>query len=626
MKKYLFLFCSLLIGIVAYSQNMSVSSFRYLENNITALEANVTDVNGELCALIIVNTPVQGLKFGGCNIEKTEQKTGAVWVFVSPGVQFITIMHSDLGQLRDYPFPQSIESGKTYEMVLKTAKITQIIEETITEQYLIIESKTPDAKIYINNEYAGRNSAMKFLSIFEEHTYRIEAPLYHTKEGKLRLNAEQKTTLKIDLDPAFGYLKVNTTPVEGAEIEINGKLQEGKTPFVSQELESGLYTVQAFMPMYTSEALEVSVMDGKTTEINIPLVSTVSTVEIDCEDKEVEIYIDGSYRCKGTFLGILGEGMHRLELKKDRHRTLRKNFIVIPSQPYKETLPALEAITGKLNLNSTPYGAKIFIDDKVYGETPLVIPKILIGKHQVRLEKSGYHDLTQQINIEEGKIAKYDLLLEAKEDLTQLIEAEKHIIEKIQSAPSEERGQKEVKIKPRTDWKFAFSGGYKIDNGAKNRYRGEGVNFGMKLSCKPRGLWGFGFYVSTDMIYSTPNNHAKRDYQQMAEEFIANNSYEYYKITLPHYYDFDFIIGLNYDLKLGKQFKIFAEVGAGLQLGKASNEKHEYCIGEESSKKIITHPFESDVVFQGGLGVEFFNMLRFAYYPNLIKLELLIDL
>ncbi len=246
-----------LLSTIAFSQNISISSFRCIEEDISARVANVKDINGELCALIIVNTPVQGFEFSVANIEKTEQKTGEIWIYISPGSRFITLKHRDLGSLRNYNFPQTIESGKTYEMVLKTAKITQIVEEITTEQYLIIESSTPDAKIYINDEYIGRNSARKFLPIAKEHTYKVEAPLHHSQSGNIKLKAEEKTTLKIDLLPAFGYLKVNTTPESGAEIEINGKLQSQTTPFTSQELESGKYTVQAFKPMYKSLPQEV---------------------------------------------------------------------------------------------------------------------------------------------------------------------------------------------------------------------------------------------------------------------------------------------------------------------------------------------------------------------------------
>ena len=98
-----------LLSTIAFSQNISVSSFRCIEEDISARVANVKDINGELCALIIVNTPVQGFEFSSCPIEKTEQKTGAIYVYVSPGVKFITLMHKDYGMLKNYPFPETIK-------------------------------------------------------------------------------------------------------------------------------------------------------------------------------------------------------------------------------------------------------------------------------------------------------------------------------------------------------------------------------------------------------------------------------------------------------------------------------------------------------------------------------------
>lgn len=407
MKKSLFLICFVLLGFLAFSQNISVSSFRCLENDINARGSKVTDQNGELCALIIVNTGVQGLEFTGCSIEKTEQKTGEIWLFVSPGVKFITIKHRDLGSLRNYPFPISIKKGTTYEMVLKTAKITQIVEESVTDQYLIIRSNTPEAKIFINDEYVGKNNAQKYLPLFEEHSYRVEAPLYHTKSGKVRLNSEDRTELQIDLDPAFGYLKVNTSPVEGAEIEINGKLQDKTTPFTTQALASGVYTLQAFKTMYKSNPVEVHLHDGESVEVNIDLIPTFANVEIVCQDKEAEIHIDGQYKAKGSWKSAMPAGNHRLEVKKSSYRTFSKNLNVVSGNDFVEDVPLLQAINGKLNISSNPFDADIFIDGKHFGKTPRLIPQVLIGQHSLKLSKEGYADVNEKIIIEEGKISDY---------------------------------------------------------------------------------------------------------------------------------------------------------------------------------------------------------------------------
>lgn len=109
MKKLLNIIILTLVGTFVFSQNISVTEFRRWENDLTARTEGVRDMNGELCALIIVNTPVQGFEFSVANIEKTEQKTGAIYVYVSPGVKFITLMHKDYGMLKNYPFPETIK-------------------------------------------------------------------------------------------------------------------------------------------------------------------------------------------------------------------------------------------------------------------------------------------------------------------------------------------------------------------------------------------------------------------------------------------------------------------------------------------------------------------------------------
>jgi hypothetical protein len=403
MKKILTLFFAILLGSFVFSQNISVSSFRCLENDINARVSNIRDQNGELCALIILNTPVQGFEFGGCSIETTEQKTGEIWLFVSPGVKFITIKHRDLGSLRNYPFPMSIKSGTTYEMVLKTAKITQIVEESVTEQYLIIKSNTENANIFINNEFEGASPVRKYLPIAKEHTYRVEAPLYHTESGSVKLNSEDKTTLQIDLKPAFGYLKVNTTPENGAKISINGEFQEGSTPLTSKKLKSGVYSVQALKPMYKSAPVEVHVQDGKTTEVNINLIPTFTQAEITCQDQDAEIYIDGEKKANGSFKGKLDEGTHQLEVRKQSHRTLKKTINVLSGQTLRENIEKLQAINGKLNLDSNPFEAEIYIDAKHYGQTPMQIPNLLIGEHNLQLKKEGFKEFPTQIQNEENK-------------------------------------------------------------------------------------------------------------------------------------------------------------------------------------------------------------------------------
>ncbi len=395
MKKLLNTIILTLIGTFVFSQSITVTSFRCLEEDLNAHTAKVKDMNGELCALLILNTIEKGFEFSVCNIEKTEQKTGEIWLFVSPGSRFITIKHREFGTIRNYPFPQRIESGRTYEMKLKTVRaIAPVVQEEV-KQYLVVNSQTPNAKIYINDEYKGKNSAQAYLPIGVEHFYRIEAPLYHKKLGSVVLTEESKTTVTEELEPAFGYLKIVSSPENGAEIEINGELQTEKTPFTTQALASGSYTLQAFLPNYTSQPMQVKVEDGKTIEVNVPMIANFSKANIVCVDEDAEIYIDEEFKANGKWSGVLSIGSHRLIAKKGNN-THTENIEIVQGEEYSLEIPEIGVINGKLNISSSPMDAEIYVDGKLYGTTPLLVPKIPVGTYKIEIKKQGYNPVVKE--------------------------------------------------------------------------------------------------------------------------------------------------------------------------------------------------------------------------------------
>ena len=154
--------CSIL---AVQAQEMSVEAFNRIDRDMGARVAKVRDINSDLCALIKIETIETGFEFSGCIIEKTEQKTGEIWVFVSPGVKFLTIKHKDFGVLRNYNFPQSIESGVVYQMKLSTeaketkmdtAKMADMIDkkmEELNKKLAELEQKQkPDEKLRLKKK------------------------------------------------------------------------------------------------------------------------------------------------------------------------------------------------------------------------------------------------------------------------------------------------------------------------------------------------------------------------------------------------------------------------------------------------------------------------------------------
>ena len=396
-----------MISVTVMGQKIEVKKFERIDRDMAARVSKVTDVNGELCAILKIETIEKGFEFSGCSIEKTEQKTGEIWVFVSPGVRFLTIKHQSFGVLRNYMFPETIEGGVVYAMQLRTVGANQNV---ITDNYLVIKTQLPEAKIYIDDVYVGNMEASSYLPISQEHKYRVEAFNYHTVEGVVTLSEEEKTELDIELKPAFGYLTVNTFPNEGVNVEIDGKSYSEPMPFTIP-LSSGVYTVNAFKQMYKATSVNTTVEDGKTTELNITLEANFAEVLLTATDSDAEIYVDNIYKAKGSWKGQLQTGNHRVEARKNGHRTYVKNLNIQPNVNINEHFPSLELAYGKLNVNTTPIGATIYIDGKKFGSTPNVIQNILVGKHHIRLSKKGFVSISDTVDIKETGISTYSFEL-----------------------------------------------------------------------------------------------------------------------------------------------------------------------------------------------------------------------
>jgi hypothetical protein len=85
------------------AQNISVKSFRLLENDLDArVNYPKKDQNGEKCAIIKIQTTEIGFRWDGdaLGITSSEKKTGEYWLYLPRGAKRLTIAHDKLGILQ----------------------------------------------------------------------------------------------------------------------------------------------------------------------------------------------------------------------------------------------------------------------------------------------------------------------------------------------------------------------------------------------------------------------------------------------------------------------------------------------------------------------------------------------
>lgn len=228
-KRLLLLFTALLFicpatRVLAQQGKINVASFQRMESDITArVTAPKRDQNGEVCALIRIVTNVKDLMFepDALGITARENKTGEIWLYVPRGARRISILHDQLGIMRNYFYPDIIEKATVYEMVLNTGdqEDKPVVENNM--QLIVVRPEPATANIYIDDEQVPvENGLFNATMPKGDHTYRVEAPMYQPEAGVISLGSSP-VTKSVVLKPKFGYMEIFSLPEQDAKVYID---------------------------------------------------------------------------------------------------------------------------------------------------------------------------------------------------------------------------------------------------------------------------------------------------------------------------------------------------------------------------------------------------------------------
>ena len=408
MKKLFFTLFFVFFGLLIQAQSISVKSFQALPTDMTAssIEGKRIDQNGQVAALIKVVTNETGFVFEGgtLGIVGTQQRVSEIWVWVPRGLRKISIMHPQLGQLRDYRFPIEIEAERTYEMVLTTDKLEVVVKKTTREQFLVFEITPPNALLEVDDQpwlVSEEGTARKLVN-FGTYSYRVQAPNYITDAGKVTVNDPNNTQIvKITLQPNFGWIEVpGQDALKGAMVYVGDDNELiGKAPCKSGDLKSGNYRVKIIRELYEPYITTVTVRANETTVVNPVLTADFATITLKV-DADASIWVNNERRGIRSWTGPLASGKHKIECQLDNHET-SITYLDVTNHMEGEVIQLEKPvpISGSLVVESTPDMAELYIDGQLMGETPKLINEILIGRHEIRVAKKGYLDYEETVTI-----------------------------------------------------------------------------------------------------------------------------------------------------------------------------------------------------------------------------------
>ena len=240
-----------------------------------------------------------------------------------------------------------------------------------------------------------------------------------TPEGDIGVKSEVTYSLKLagyedmglsnkPVDPGANYLILDIMPKTGLSVKVDGMLQTVDNGQVMTFLKYGTHNYAVEAEGYApAQGTAVVGKDGNTT-IQVHLKSIMATLMVTTETKGATIKINGQAKGTGNVSGQYAPGIYQIEIGKDGYRPYTQTIELAQRDNRAINIPALTPIYGALNISYKPIGATVFIDGKDVGTAPIVLRELLVGKHEVSINKDGYSPLKVNVEINEGQTAQLD--------------------------------------------------------------------------------------------------------------------------------------------------------------------------------------------------------------------------
>ena len=136
-------------------------------------------------------------------------------------------------------------------------------------------------------------------------------------------------------------------------------------------------------------------------------------LRVTADQQKVTVELDGKAVGTAPYEARIPVGKHRLVLKTANGLYRKEAVVVVWYGKKHEVQGPLEFGGGRLSVTSVPPGARVLIDGKAAGTTPLTALELAAGAHELTLELEGHDAHTSKLALQPGKAVSTDIALTA---------------------------------------------------------------------------------------------------------------------------------------------------------------------------------------------------------------------
>ncbi len=321
---------------------------------------------------------------------------------VPMGKHEVELIHADY-----LPYKTTIE-------VLPAVKGRFALEPKPKYAWLSVATNIDRAEVYVNEKFIGFSPVDDFVRLPSgRYNLRVKKHNFFDHEEKIALKPGKTINVTAILKTKLASLNL-TSNVEGGKVYLNQQYV-GKTPLkVVEDLPYGTYKLLLTKKPYADYTATLNLKPGRINNHFAEMVTTLGKIQVETAVKGVQIFLDKRYVgvTPSDVIGEIKPGGYTLRLEKEGYLPYEEKVVIKGNQLTRITAK-LSRVTSTASITSVPASAKVYVDGKFSGVTPLQVSRA-VGSYELVVKQKGYRDYKTKLTFIAGKSTKVAATLAAK--------------------------------------------------------------------------------------------------------------------------------------------------------------------------------------------------------------------
>ena len=285
---------------------------------------------------------------------------------------------------------------------------------------LLVRTTPPGADVKCNGVSLG-TTPLLVTSLQSGQTHLLDLSLngYQPRRIDVALEGRAPVVREEALTLDSGVVECTSEPV-GAKVTVNG-VERGVTPVTLSNVPKGLATITLSLAGYRDETRELRLQPGDRQTLAVKLAGKPARLTVVTVPEQARVFVDNDYQGKSpaTVSGIAA-GTHEVRVELAGHAPVTRKVTLSNGAEATEEFK-LASVLGRLEIITTPPGAKISVDGKAIGSTKaqgdaarsqiLAIEGVAAGEHSVMAHLDGYLDVSRRVTVKANDTGKLFLRL-----------------------------------------------------------------------------------------------------------------------------------------------------------------------------------------------------------------------